>query len=57
MVISHTTTIKIFTRKVKESDMAATVTSKLSMKKSHAQGMAGNLLRDVPVKVSVLVLC
>lgn len=55
MVISHAAAGMIFTRKVKESDMIATVTTKLSMKKSRAQGMAGHPLRDVPVKVSVLV--
>lgn len=55
MVISHAAAGTIFTRKVKESDMIATMTTKLSMKKSRAQGMAEHPLRDVPVKVSVLV--
>lgn len=53
MVISQAGTI--FTRKVKEPDMSATMTTKLSIKKSRAQGMAGHLLQDVSVQVSVLV--
>lgn len=58
MVISHLAR-RVFTRKVKELNMPATLTIVLNMKmgKSHAQRMAGHLLQDVYVKVSVLVFC
>lgn len=46
-------------KKVKELNISAikTIVLKMKMVKLHVQRMAGHLLQDVSVKVSVLIFC